>query len=257
LAEQSKPVEKLREKDFREQLLLLGLLSQVDTANDLRLFIKRNAIFKISVYTPQHHECIMPSHELIYFDGAGRAEAIRILLHIAKADWKDNRFPSSDWPSVKATTPLGSVPILKIDGVDHVQSTALMRYAASLAGWYPQDPLERLVVDEVMESLNEMMAKAPKSTDQGELRRLRQEYQATTMTAFTTFFESHIQRNGGVGFAKTINVGDLALMSIVDGVSSGDWTGVDPKFFDQFSGVSATVAAVKDNEGYKSYYENN
>jgi hypothetical protein len=45
-------------------------------------------------------------------------------------------------------------------------------------------------------------------------------------------------------------------VSIVDGVSSGDWTGIDPKFFDQFPGISATVAAVKDNQGFKSYYEN-
>jgi prostaglandin-H2 D-isomerase / glutathione transferase len=198
----------------------------------------------------------MTSCELIYFDGAGRAEAIRILLHIAKVEWEDTRFPGSDWPTIKPTTPLGSVPILKIDGVDHVQSTALMRYAATLAGWYPQDPLERLVVDEVMESLNEMMAKAPKSADQEELLKLRGDYQATTMTTYANFFESHIQRNGGVGLAKSINVGDLALMSIVDGISSGDWTGIDPKFFDQFPGISATVAAVKDNEGYKSYYEN-
>jgi prostaglandin-H2 D-isomerase / glutathione transferase len=195
----------------------------------------------------------MPSHEVIYFDGAGRAEAIRILLHIANVDWKDTRFPGSEWPKIKPTTPLGSVPVLKIDGVDHTQSTALMRYAATLAGWYPQDPLERLVVDEAMESLNEMMAKAPKSSDAEELKTLRAEYQATTMTTYANFLESHIQRNGGVGFAKSISVADLALMTIVDGIASGDWTGVDSQFFDQFSGIKATVASVKANEGYQSY----
>jgi glutathione S-transferase len=195
------------------------------------------------------------SHELLYFDGAGRAEAIRILLHIAKVpDWKDTRLAGKDWPTVKPTTPLGSVPVLTIDGVPYCQMTALMRYAATLAGWYPEDPIERLVVDSVMESLNEMMSKAPKSSDDDELKRLRQDYQAGVMTQYSTFVESYIQRNGGQGLTKSISVGDLALVALVDGVASGDWTHVDPAFFEQYPGITATVSMVKDNEAYKSYY---
>ncbi|KAL3915574.1 MAG: hypothetical protein SGILL_005584, partial [Bacillariaceae sp.] len=190
----------------------------------------------------------------IYFDGAGRAEAVRILLHIADADWKDTRFPGAEWPTVKPTTPLGSVPVLKIDGVPYCQTTALMRYAATLAKWYPEDPVERLIVDSVMESLNELMAKAPKSSDDAELKKLRQDYQATTMMQYAKFVEGYIQSNGGKGLTKSISVGDLALVPFVEGVASGDWTHVDAKFFDQFPGIAATVAMVKDNEGYKSYY---
>ena len=195
-------------------------------------------------------------HEVVYFNGAGRAEAVRILLHIAKADWTDTRFPFSEWPTVKPTTPLGSVPVLKVDGVSYCQTTALMRYAATLAGWYPEDPLERLKVDSVMESLNELMSKAPKSKDDAELKKLREEYQATTMTQYSKLVEGYIQSNGGTGLTKSISVGDLALVSLFDGVASGDWTHVDAKFFEQFPGITATVAMVKDNEGYKSYYAN-
>jgi len=196
----------------------------------------------------------MPSYEVLYFDGAGRAEIIRIMLSIAKADWKDTRIQGKDWPRVKPTTPLESLPVLKIDGVSHVQSVALARYAGRLAGWYPDDPLEALVVDETMESLNEIMSKAPKSNDPGELKKLREEYQETTLTKYAGFFEAAIQKNGGVGFSKKPSIADIAMKSVVTGVSTGDWTHIDPTFFDTYPGIMATVKMVEDNEDIKAYY---
>jgi glutathione S-transferase len=196
----------------------------------------------------------MPSHELLYFDGAGRAEIIRICLTIAKADWKDTRFPGKDWPVLKPTTPLGSVPVLKIDGVDHAQSVALARYAGRLAGWYPEDPLEALVVDEMMESFNEVMSKAPKSSDPEEFKKLREEFQAGTLTLFAAFFEGGIQRNGGIGFSKSPSIADIGMKSVVTAISSGDWTHVDPKFFESYPGIMATAKMVDENESIKAYY---
>ena len=63
-----------------------------------------------------------PSYEVTYFDAAGRAEPIRVMLHAAGVDFKDNRFKGPDWPAVKQTTPLGAVPTLKIDDVTYCQS---------------------------------------------------------------------------------------------------------------------------------------
>jgi glutathione S-transferase len=83
----------------------------------------------------------MSTTELIYFDGAGRAEVTRILLHAANVNFTDTRI-GKEWPALKPTTPLGSLPILIIDGISYVQSGAQMRYAARLAGFSPSDPLE-------------------------------------------------------------------------------------------------------------------
>lgn len=196
----------------------------------------------------------MPSHELLYFDGAGRAEMVRICLTIAKADWKDTRFAGADWPGIKPTTPLGSVPVLKIDGVSHCQSVALARYAGRLAGWYPEDPLEALVVDEMLDSLNEVMAKAPKSSDPEEFKKLREEYQATTLTKYATFFEEAIQRNGGIGFTKKPSIADIGVKTLVASIASGDWTHIDTNFFDKYPGITATAKMISENEDIKAYY---
>jgi prostaglandin-H2 D-isomerase / glutathione transferase len=62
------------------------------------------------------------SYEVCYFDAAGRAEAIRVMLHAAGVEFKDNRLKGPDWPTIKPTTPLGAVPTLKIDDVTYCQS---------------------------------------------------------------------------------------------------------------------------------------
>jgi glutathione S-transferase len=195
----------------------------------------------------------MSSHEVIYFNGAGRAEGIRVCLHIAKADWKDTRI--TDWPSVKPTTPLGSVPVLKIDGVDHCQSTALLRYAGKLAGWYPSDPLEGLIVDEALDSLNELMGKAPHSSDPEELKKGREEFEATTMTKFAIFLEGMIQRNGGSGFVPTPSIADMAMMSTVGAIESGNWDHINATFFESYPGIMATAKATKENQQVVDYYK--
>jgi glutathione S-transferase len=120
--------------------------------------------------------------ELIYFDGAGRAEVTRILLHAAGVDFTDTRIQGADWPELKPTTPLGSLPVLKIDDISYTQSGAQMRYAARLAGFFPTDPLEALVVDEAMECMNELMSEAPKGGTPEELKEKRQAFQKGKMT---------------------------------------------------------------------------
>jgi len=62
------------------------------------------------------------SHEVLYFNGAGRAETTRIMLHAAGINFKDTRFGPKDWGTVKPTTPRGQLPLLKIDGKQYTQS---------------------------------------------------------------------------------------------------------------------------------------
>jgi glutathione S-transferase len=197
----------------------------------------------------------MPSHEVVYFDFSGRAEPIRILLYIAGVDFEDTRFKGADWPSIKPTTPLGQVPVVKIDGNQYCQSTALARYAAKLAGWYPSDPLDALKSDEVADSLNELMSKAPKSQDADELKKLRGEYQAGTMTQYANLIEKRIEENGGLYVAgKVPSYADLLLSLQVKVIESGFWDHIDPNFFKQFPGIMATVAAVDEHEKIKEYH---
>jgi glutathione S-transferase len=197
----------------------------------------------------------MPTYELLYFDGPGRAETIRICLHAANLDFTDTRFAGKDWPSIKSTTPLGSVPVLKIDGIQHAQSVALARYAGKLGGFYPtDDPLQALCVDEALDTLNELMGLAPKTEDPDELKEAREEFQKGTMTKFSSRLEELIQTNGGVGFCSTPSIADMALKSSVESVRGGMWDHIDPEFFESYKGIVATVDAIAKNEKVVAYY---
>ena len=195
-----------------------------------------------------------PAHEVIYFDGAGRAEAIRIMLHAAGLAFTDTRFPGTDWPSIKPTTPLGFVPLLKVNGKTFCQSKALMRYAAKKAGMYPTDDLEALAVDEAVDTLDEMVDKAPKSQDKAELEKLRKEFQAGTMTKVATFLEGKIQANGGCYISgKSTSMADLVLLLVVKQIQIGFYDYIDTNFYDSFPGIMATFHAVAEGEKFKSY----
>ena len=213
----------------------------------------------IEATTMSSSNCTNMTHSLLYFDAAGRAQAIRILLTIAGvSDFNDQRFPFPEWATKKPLTPLGSVPVLTIDGTEYVQSVALARYAARLAGWYPKDddPLQALVVDQVMESLNEVISKAPRSGDPQEFYKLRVAYQENELTKYAAFLEGIIQRNNGVGFTTMQpTVADLYLHLFVQGVSKGMLDHVEMTFFETYPGIMATSQMIEQHADICAYYE--
>ena len=84
----------------------------------------RNSFFDVHFDTNNAALEDRMNYELLYFNGAGRAEAIRLMLHAGGIEFDDKRIGFQEWPEIKETTPLGAVPVLKIDGVSYCQSTA-------------------------------------------------------------------------------------------------------------------------------------
>jgi glutathione S-transferase len=200
----------------------------------------------------------MVKYELDYFDGAGRAETTRLMLHLAGVEFEDKRFGFAEWPEIKESTPLGAVPVLKVDGVDYCQSVAMTRYAAKLAGFYPDDPLEALAVDEAMDCMNEVISKFPwMAATEEEKKSKREEFQKTTMKKYADYYEKKIQLAGGSSFASKPNVADAMLMTQVAAVISGMYDYIDKDFYSAYPGITATCKAIKEalmaNENVATY----
>ncbi|KAG7387317.1 hypothetical protein PHYPSEUDO_014496 [Phytophthora pseudosyringae] len=105
-------------------------------------------------FAPQPAVWLAPSQlKLTYFAGPGRAELSRLILSAGNVSFEDERLDRDAFLAVKPTLPLGQVPVLEVDGTTYSQSMAIARYAAKLAGLYPQSPLECLRVDMASESL--------------------------------------------------------------------------------------------------------
>lgn len=88
----------------------------------------------------------------------GRAEATRLALVISETAFEDVRFPAPEWPSIKPTTPYGSVPVLQHGDVSAAQSNAILRYVGKLTGMYPEDAVAALKVDETIETMADISA---------------------------------------------------------------------------------------------------
>ncbi|KAF1324544.1 Glutathione s-transferase, partial [Globisporangium splendens] len=98
-----------------------------------------------------------PSLKLTYFDAAGRAELTRLLFAFGGIAFEDVRVSDTEFSAMKASLPLGQLPILEVDGVVFSQSMAIHRYAAKAAGLYPADATQALRVDMISETFANML----------------------------------------------------------------------------------------------------
>uniref|UniRef100_A0A8R1EEE7 GST N-terminal domain-containing protein n=2 Tax=Caenorhabditis japonica TaxID=281687 RepID=A0A8R1EEE7_CAEJA len=72
----------------------------------------------------------MPHYELYYFDVRALAEPIRIIFALFDVPHEDHRVTNEQWDELKNDTPYGQLPVLKVDGFEIGQSSAIGRYLA-------------------------------------------------------------------------------------------------------------------------------
>merc|ERR1712241_614584 len=102
------------------------------------------------------------SLELVYFDIHGRAAIPRLILQAANIEFVDTRVDIEKWRAGESTpkkseTPLGQVPLLRVNGKEFCQSAAIINYCAKLAKIDQLEPLEALKVDMFVETAMEVL----------------------------------------------------------------------------------------------------
>ena len=80
--------------------------------------------------------------KLYYFDAAGKAEPIRLLLTHAGIKFEDIRF-TNDWAVHKDKFELKQVPVLEDNGEMYCQTTAILEYLGMKYGYLPKNNLEK------------------------------------------------------------------------------------------------------------------
>ena len=76
----------------------------------------------------------MSGIKLVYFNVMGRAETARLILAQAGVSYEDKRIEKEEWPALKASLPMGQLPVLEVDGKTIGQSMAIARYCARRFG---------------------------------------------------------------------------------------------------------------------------
>ena len=167
----------------------------------------------------------MDKLKLTYFDfSGGRAEPARLALHLGGIPFEDHRFAFGDFAEVRKTTPLGQVPTLHVNDVRVTQSDAITRYAGKLARLYPEDHLQALFCDEVMDALEDINTKlgATFGLTGDALKHAREALTAEVLPRYLRWLQNQLEAHGGEFFADhRPTVADLKVFVMLRWFSSG------------------------------------
>lgn len=104
-----------------------------------------------------------PKMKLSYFDIAatpGEKLRLALVLTVGKDGFEDDRIKFADWQTKKPTTKYGQMPVMTIDGVEHNQSGALLRFIGTQLGGgtlYPiGDPAMLIKIEEALGVMDDL-----------------------------------------------------------------------------------------------------
>ena len=194
----------------------------------------------------------MPEIKLSYFNGAGRAEAVRVAFALGGVPFHDERlqFPEIMARKAAGELPLGAVPTLTVDGVVMAQTASMLRYAAHLgAAWlYPSDPFKAFVVDSVIDTLNDTLsqAMAPSYRERDAEKRLamRAEVAAGPLKQALGYIETLAAKfEGPFLTGSTMSIADIVVANQVLGIRSGYLDGLTNEHLAPFERVARLTDA--------------
>ncbi|XP_036359020.1 S-crystallin 3-like [Octopus sinensis] len=100
----------------------------------------------------------MPTYNLFYFNGRGRAEICRILFAAAGVHYTDRRIKISEWNRFKNKMNFSILPVLQIDGETQIpQSMAIARYLAREFGFHGKNNVDMARIESICDCLNDIL----------------------------------------------------------------------------------------------------
>lgn len=193
-----------------------------------------------------------PTLKLTYFDAPGRAEPVRLVLRMAGIAFEDHRVDFAGFAALReqGALPLGSVPVLEVDGLVLTQTAAMLRYVARLGGTdlYPSDPFEALLVDSAIDTVNDTLAHAlqPSMFERDTEKKLamRQAFIAGPMAKAFTYLDGLIAKNGGpLLLGERLSIADLLIGNQLAQIASGRLDGLSRESLAPYPRLGALLDA--------------
>lgn len=194
----------------------------------------------------------MSKPKLTYFDAPGRAEPIRVALHMGGIAFDDNRlnFPAFAEAKAKGEFPLGSVPVFEVDGVRITQTAAILRYVARIgdSSLYPSDPKAALLVDSALDTFNDTLSNALLPSlyerDMAKKLEMRAAFAEGPMKLVMNYVEGLLERSGGpfIG-GSSLSIADLVVALQVLQIRGGHLDGITSAHLEGYPKINALADA--------------
>ena len=194
---------------------------------------------------------------ICYFDfPGGRGEDCRLALHVAGADFRDDRVKGSDWAERKSSTPFGALPVLTVDGRVLAQSNAILAYLGMTYGLLPSDPFEaarHLSLTSAVEDVRERVGKTTAIKDPAARKTAREDLAKGWMRGWCKNVSAQIGDGPFVGGAD-LSVADLKLFVLMKWFVSGGVDHISPDIFAPWPKLMGVYEAVKTHPRVIDWY---
>ena len=161
----------------------------------------------------------MSGIKLIYFNVMGRAETARLILAQAGVSYEDKRIEREEWPALKASLPMGQLPVLEVDGKTIGQSMAIARYCARRFGLAGKDELEGALADQAVDQVSDFLAelvKVMKEPEEVKKAEMGKQLKAEKLPAFLASMEKLLKSQGGKHFAgSSLTWADIVVYQFI------------------------------------------
>lgn len=208
--------------------------------------------------------------KLYYFDIKGRAEAIRLALHIGGIEFEDVRLDQASFAQMKGQGmfAFGQLPVLEVDGKRMSQSMAILGWAGHYAKLNPggSDVWREGKIWEIVNALQDCMgciATSIKETDTTKRTQMRENLSKTELPQCFTNLERLLETNkremGGNGdwcCGNSMTTADLMLFCMHDWVSCGILDNIPTDIMNKYTNINRVVNSVKNNQKVKEWYSN-
>eukprot|EP00347_Sterkiella_histriomuscorum_P016444 403353148 len=161
------------------------------------------------------------NYKVHYFAGYGKAEAIRMLLTHAKANWEDVNYDHPFPAEVKESGMLefGQMPVVELNGKFYSQSQATLRALGKIHGYYPEDAYEAYKVDSILDYINDFTSARFKANNHPEpetKKTMLEEFYAKTLPDFFTRIQKRLESNTSQDFISgdKLTIADFGLAAL-------------------------------------------
>lgn len=181
----------------------------------------------------------MSRFRLTYFDvDGGRGEPVRIAFHAAGVDFEDHRISFDEFMKTRGDLRFTCAPELEVDGVTVTQSNSMLRYVGKMAGLYPEDDLQALYCDEVMDAVEDLLHQVVQTMglEGDELKAARQKLADGWLSVFIKGLAELLERGGGAYFAANrLTVADLKVFVQIRSLRAGTLDHIPTDFVDKLA----------------------
>lgn len=189
----------------------------------------------------------MSQYKLTYFDFSGsRGEECRTALFVAGVPFEDDRIKSAVWPTLKANTPFGSMPVLEHEGRKLAQSNVILTYIGRKYGLLPSDPWEAARHESVLgavEDLRHMIAPLRQIKDPVESERQRKEFADGALQTWAAHLEKQIE--GPFIGGQSLGVADIKVFIMLKAIVSGTYDHIRTDAFSGYPKILGLLKAVE------------